>query len=38
VSIPWIDQTEINKSLVDWKLAAEQWQREIEKAEQRWSL
>ena len=30
VSLPWIETSELQRFILDWELAKEQWQKEIE--------
>ena len=34
VNIPWIDQTTLNKTIIDWNMTANQWQEEINRVTQ----
>lgn len=37
ISIPWIDQSELNRFQVDWEYALDQWSGELEEAKEAWS-
>ncbi len=38
VNIPWIDETELNRTILNWKLTSQSWQDERQRAAEQWSL
>lgn len=38
INIPWIDSVDIEKAISDWKLKKKQWEDEIDRAWNEWSL
>jgi len=38
VNVPWIDPSEFNRTLTDWKYGLEQMGREVERAKNAWSF
>ncbi len=38
ISIPWIDQTSIDKALIEWRITRDNWQEEIDTAKESWSM
>ncbi|PID86452.1 hypothetical protein CSB08_00530 [Candidatus Gracilibacteria bacterium] len=38
INIPWINGVDIEKTLLDWKLKKKQWENEIKRAGNEWSL
>lgn len=38
ISIPWIDQSSIERAIQDWKGQALNWKYEIQRAANQWSL
>jgi len=37
VNVPWMEQVELNRFILDWKLTAEQWKSEVESKTRAWS-
>lgn len=38
VNVPWIEQAELSRFILDWKLTAEQWKAELASKSDAWSL
>ncbi len=37
VNVPWMEQVELNRFILDWKITAEQWKAEVESKSRSWS-
>lgn len=37
VNVPTMEQAELSRFILDWKLTAEQWKAEVESKSQSWS-
>jgi len=38
INIPWIDQTSLDKALIEWRITRDNWQNEINIAKESWSM